>query len=92
MHILTRAAAAAAVAGEVCLFTQVECLREQLQQWQDDAEQQQQLAAALQASLAVAGSGGGSSSSSSEAGGGSEADDDLDDTLHDLPESSGRVS
>ncbi|WIA39666.1 hypothetical protein OEZ86_005732 [Tetradesmus obliquus] len=74
--------------GDVCLFTQVEWLREQLQQWQEE-EQQQQLAAALQASLALAGSSGGSSSSS-EPGSSSHTDDELDDALHHLPESSER--
>uniref|UniRef100_A0A383W0K8 RWD domain-containing protein n=1 Tax=Tetradesmus obliquus TaxID=3088 RepID=A0A383W0K8_TETOB len=75
--------------GDVCLFTQVEWLREQLQQWQEEEQQQQQLAAALQASLALAGSSGGSSSSS-EPGSSSHTDDELDDALHHLPESSER--
>jgi hypothetical protein len=70
------------------LFTQVEWLREQLQQWQDEAEQQQ-LAAALQASLAL---DDGSSGSGSEAAGDSGMEDDVDDSLRDLPESSERVS
>jgi hypothetical protein len=88
-HLLpiVAATAAAAAAGEVCLFTQIEWLREQLQQWQEAAAEQQQLAEALQASLAVAGS-----SSSSEAGDDSADFDDLDDSLHDLPECSQRVS
>jgi hypothetical protein len=83
----TTSAAAAAAAGEVCLFTQIEWLREQLQQWQEAAAEQQQLAEALQASLAVAGS-----SSDSDAGSDGADFEDLDDSLHDLPESSGRVS
>lgn len=64
------------------MFNCIEWLREQLQQWQDQAEAQAaQLAAAVQDRLAV-----GSSSQED-----SDEEDELDESLHALPESAGRV-
>jgi hypothetical protein len=71
-------------AGDVCLFNCIEVLREQLQNWQDQAE----AAAATELAAAVADhlildDGTGSNKGS--------GDEELDEELQQLPESSGRV-
>lgn len=85
--------AAAAAAGEVCLFNCIEWLREQLQQWQDAAAAAA-LAADLQDNAAL--HDGHEPEASNEEDGAAYSDDyddgELDTELQHLPESQGRVS
>lgn len=83
-----------APAGQVCLFDCIEWLREQLQQWQGDAQAAAAAAAAApDQQLALHASGGaGSSGSGSDAELGSwQQDDDWDPSLHSVQDSTGQV-
>lgn len=78
--LLNPAACSPPHAGQVCLFDCIEWLREQLQQWQDEAAAAE-LAAAAEQQLGVGSSDG-------DDDGASEDDDDLDAALQHLPEAS----